>query len=232
MAVIYSYPLKATPVGEDRMIISDMGDSKRTKQVRLTDLKTLVNTTYTLTSTVDAINNVADIDLTDSDGAKTTVKLKGGTGITMTQPTANEITIASLNDDANFIFTQSIASATWNITHNLNKFCSVSVVDTANQIVIGDVTYINSNSLTTGITMTQPTANEITIASLNDDANFIFTQSIASATWNITHNLNKFCSVSVVDTANQIVIGDVTYINSNSLTITFSAAFSGKAYLN
>ena len=80
--------------------------------------------------------------------------------------------------------------------------------------------------------MTQPTANEITIASLNDDANFIFTQSIASATWNITHNLNKFCSVSVVDTANQIVIGDVTYINSNSLTITFSAAFSGKAYLN
>ncbi len=148
MAVIYSYPLKLLPTGDDRMIISDMANQKKTKQVSLTDLKTLVNTTYTLTSTVDAINNVADIDLTDSNGAKTTVKLKGGTGITMTQPTANEITIASLNDDANFIFTQSIASATWNITHNLNKFCSVSVVDTANQIVIGDVTYINSNSLT------------------------------------------------------------------------------------
>ena len=80
MAVIYSYPVKVNPTGDDRMIISDMGDSKRTKQVSLTDLKTLVNTTYTLTSTVDAISNVADIDLTDSDGAKTTVKLKGGTG--------------------------------------------------------------------------------------------------------------------------------------------------------
>ena len=154
MAVIYSYPLKNVPSGEDRMIVSDMADSKRTKQVKLTDLKTLVNTTYTLTSTVDALNNVADIDLTDSDGAKTTVKLKGGTGITLTQPASNEITIASLNDDANFVFTQSIPSATWNITHNLGKFCSVTVVDTSNEIVIGDVTYANDNSLT--ITFSAP----------------------------------------------------------------------------
>jgi len=66
VAVIYSYPLKNLPSGEDRMIVSDMADSKRTKQVKLTDLKTLVNTTYTLTSTVDAINNIADIDLARS----------------------------------------------------------------------------------------------------------------------------------------------------------------------
>ncbi len=158
MAVIYSYPVKSLPTGEDRMIVSDMADNKRTKQVKLTDLKTLVNTTYTLTSTVDAINNIADIDLTDSDGAKTTVKLKGGTGITLTQPASNEITIASLNDDANFIFTQAIASATWNITHNLDKFCSVTVVDTANEIVVGNVVYVNSNSLT--ITFSAPFSGE------------------------------------------------------------------------
>ena len=154
MAVIYSYPLKNLPSGEDRMIVSDMADSKRTKQVKLTDLKTLVNTTYTLTSTVDAINNIADIDLTDSDGAKTTVKLKGGQGITLTQPASNEITIASLNDDANFVFTQGIPSATWNITHNLGKFPSVSVVDTADQLMYGDTEYINENSLT--ITFSAP----------------------------------------------------------------------------
>lgn len=136
------------------MIVSDMADSKRTKQVKLTDLKTLVNTTYTLTSTVDAINNIADIDLTDSDGAKTTVKLKGGQGITLTQPASNEITIASLNDDANFVFTQGIPSATWNITHNLGKFPSVSVADTANQLMYGDTEYINENSLT--ITFSAP----------------------------------------------------------------------------
>ena len=154
MAVIYSYPVKSLPTGGDRMIISDMADKKRTKQVSLTDLKTLVNTTYTLTSTVDAINNIADIDLTDSDGTKTTVKLKGGTGITLTQPASNEITIASLNDDANFIFTQGIPSATWNITHNLGKFPSVSVVDNRLELMYGDVEYFNENSLT--ITFSAP----------------------------------------------------------------------------
>ena len=131
-----------------------MADSKRTKQVKLTDLKTLVNTTYTLTSKVDAVNNFADIDLTDSDGAKTTVKLKGGTGIKLTQPASNEITIASLNDDANFVFTQGIPSATWNITHHLGKFPSVSVVDTADQLMYGDTEYLNEDSLT--ITFSAP----------------------------------------------------------------------------
>ena len=154
MAVIYSYPLKTLPTGDDRMVISDMADKKKTKQLQLSDLKTLVNTTYTLTSTVDTINNVADLDLTDSDGAKTTVKLKGGTGITLTQPGANEISIASLNDDANFVFTQSSPSATWNITHNLGKFCSVTVVDSSQEYVIGAVTYVNINSLT--ITFSAP----------------------------------------------------------------------------
>ena len=154
MAVIYSYPLKTTPVGEDRMIISDMGDGKRTKQVKLTDLKTLVNTTYTLTSKVDAVNNTADINLNDSDGTKTKVQLKGGTGITLTQPALNEITIASLNDDANFVFTQGIPSATWNITHNLGKFPSVSVVDNRLELMYGDVEYFNENSLT--ITFSAP----------------------------------------------------------------------------
>ena len=154
MAVIYSYPLKNLPSGEDRMIVSDMADSKRTKQVKLTDLKTLVNTTYTLTSKVDEPNNLADINLTDSDGNKTTVKLHGGTGITLTQPDPNEIVISSLNDDANFVFTQGIPSATWNITHNLGKFPSVSVVDTADQLMYGDTEYFNENSLT--ITFSAP----------------------------------------------------------------------------
>ena len=131
-----------------------MADSKRTKQVKLTDLKTLVNTTYTLTSKVDEPNNSADINLTDSDGAKTTVRLHGGTGITLRQPDVNEIEIASLNDDANFVFTQGIPSATWNITHNLGKFPSVSVVDSRQQLMYGDTEYFNENSLT--ITFSAP----------------------------------------------------------------------------
>ena len=64
------------------------------------------------------------------------------------------------------------------------------------------------------------------------DKNYVFVQSTPSTTWNITHNLSKFPSVSVVDSANTAVYGDIDYINENSLTITFSAAFGGKAYMN
>ena len=64
------------------------------------------------------------------------------------------------------------------------------------------------------------------------DKHYTYTQVSASATWNITHNLKKKPSVSIVDSADNNVYGDIEYINENQLTITFNSAFSGKAYLN
>jgi len=151
------------------MIISDMADDARTKQLRLTDLKTLINTTYTLTA-VDANTGTqggeVDLKLTDQlDGTINNVKLKGkGNFIDISQTITNQV--------------------------------------------------------------------DFEVVNIPTDANFIFTQSIPSAIWTITHNLDKFPSVSVVDTANQLMYGDTEYIDKNKLTITFSATFSGKAYLN
>jgi len=62
--------------------------------------------------------------------------------------------------------------------------------------------------------------------------NFVFNQSSPSATWTITHNMGKKPSVSIVDTADDQVEGEVTYVSNNQLTVKFSAAVSGKAYLN
>lgn len=56
-------------------------------------------------------------------------------------------------------------------------------------------------------------------------------QNSVSSNWTINHNLNRLPSVTVIDSGNTIVIGDVLYIDSNSLTLTFSAGFSGSAYL-
>lgn len=64
------------------------------------------------------------------------------------------------------------------------------------------------------------------------DKNFVYTQAVASAVWNITHNLDKFPSVSVVSDDQNQVYGSVTYNTVNDLTITFNGAFSGQAYLN
>jgi hypothetical protein len=60
----------------------------------------------------------------------------------------------------------------------------------------------------------------------------VFSQNVASATWNVTHNLNKYPSVSVVNSANITVYGDVDYDSLNSVTITFNAAHTGKAFFN
>lgn len=64
------------------------------------------------------------------------------------------------------------------------------------------------------------------------DKHYTYTQRIPSDEWSIIHNLNKYPSVTVVDSANNIVIGDVEYINLNEVKVAFSGKFSGKAFLN
>lgn len=61
---------------------------------------------------------------------------------------------------------------------------------------------------------------------------FVFTQGVAATTWNITHNLGKFPSVSVVNNNDIVINGEVTYIDNNNVQLNFSAGFIGKAYLN
>lgn len=60
---------------------------------------------------------------------------------------------------------------------------------------------------------------------------FTFTQSTPLLVWNVVHGLGRFPAVSVVDSAGDIVLGDVVYIDSTRLTVTFGAPFSGAVYL-
>lgn len=64
------------------------------------------------------------------------------------------------------------------------------------------------------------------------DKNFVFEQYSASNIWLIYHGLDKYPSVTIVDSANTVVCGDIVYLDANSLEVHFSAAFSGRAYLN
>jgi predicted flavoprotein YhiN len=60
----------------------------------------------------------------------------------------------------------------------------------------------------------------------------VFTQAIASNEWTINHSLNKKPSVTVVDSADTVVVGEVSYETNSRIVIKFEATFSGKAYLN
>lgn len=64
------------------------------------------------------------------------------------------------------------------------------------------------------------------------DLSYSHTQGVASDTWVINHNLNKYPSVVVVDSGGSEVIGNVDYTSLNIVTLSFSASFSGSAHLN
>src|SRR4249920_3263497 len=63
-------------------------------------------------------------------------------------------------------------------------------------------------------------------------SSFTFVQSTPLAVWVITHSVPYYPNVVVIDSANVQVEGDVVYTSSSVVTITFSGAFSGRAFLS
>jgi hypothetical protein len=89
--------------------------------------------------------------------------------------------------------------------------------DTANQVIVN-----------------QDAPNQVVVrlaANAGNTRRYIFEQGTSSATWVITHTLGGFPSVTIVDSANTHVFGEVQYNSNTQITVLFSAAFSGKAYL-
>lgn len=72
----------------------------------------------------------------------------------------------------------------------------------------------------------------ITPYTLKKVTTYIHEQGIASNTWIINHNLNKKPSITIVDSADNVVEGAEKYIDNNTIEIYFNGAFKGKAYLN
>lgn len=61
---------------------------------------------------------------------------------------------------------------------------------------------------------------------------YIFEAPSATFLWHIVHNLGRFPSVTVVDTADNEIEGGVTYVDDNTVDIEFTYAQAGTAYLN
>ena len=61
---------------------------------------------------------------------------------------------------------------------------------------------------------------------------YVFTQDTENTTWTINHNLQRYPSVSIIDSDGDVVLSDVKYIDANKIILVFSVAIKGKAYLN
>jgi len=98
----------------------------------------------------------------------------------------------------------------------------VEVVDTSSSLLVQEP----ATSIEVGTSGPQGPSGDIR------DLAYVFTQSVASATWNINHGLTFIPSITVVDSAGSVVEGDYSYPNENTVIATFVGEFAGKAFLS
>lgn len=142
------------------------------------------------------------------------------------------------NSDGYYLHNQGAASTTWTVNHNLNsQYVAVAPASTADLSWYGrydgpTINYTNANSLT--LTFSSAEAGNVAIiGSSNIAGYYTHTQSVASNTWIVTHNLaSRYLGVTPVYPNNVSMVGtydfpNITYNNSNALTLTFSSALTG-----
>lgn len=134
------------------------------------------------------------------------------------------------------IHTQGVPTTVWVIGHNLGWWPSVTVVDSGGSVIEPDIHYDSSNQVT--LTFGSPTTGKAYLnpgAGVIDEGgaarSYLHTQAAPSLLWSVIHNLDRYPSVTVIDTANNSVIADVHYVDLNSLQITLLMATAGRAYL-
>ena len=110
MAIIYTYPVKATPANDDLILISDSADSNKTKQIKVSSLPGGASSGVTqiiagTNVTIDPVSGVGSVTINSSGGGSLTVKDEGvdlttsassinftGVGVTATT-VGNDVTV-------------------------------------------------------------------------------------------------------------------------------------------
>lgn len=94
---------------------------------------------------------------------------------------------------------------------------------------------IISNTLEASIVAGHTHANKALLDSITVedlDKFYVHDQMIPAEQWTILHNLHKYPAVTIVDSAGNVVVGDIIYLSLDSAVISLSSGFSGKAYCN
>jgi hypothetical protein len=110
-------------------------------------------------------------------------------------------------------------SASFSLVETFQALPEATTLESSDKLMI--------NRLVGGV----PTLYSIEVDILSDKT-FIFTQNTPSAIWNIQHDLTKYPSVTVIDSALTAIEGQIEYVDMNNVRITFCSPFSGTASFN
>jgi hypothetical protein len=162
------------------------------------------------------------------------LNFEGGEGVNVSfNDVTNTVTInidALTGSTGASVFSQNTPVTTWVIDHVLGKYPSVTLVDVNGFLVYCDIEYVSESRIK--ITTTNGFVGRAFLNSAGALGTFTYRQLSPALVWTVTHTLGKYPSVTIVDSADTIVYGDVQYINNAQIIITMSAPFAGSVFLN
>lgn len=105
--------------------------------------------------------------------------------------------------------------------------------DTGGGGTVTDTLWVGTSAPTdSSIELWYDTDEPVTGGGGGSGGTYTHNQTSPASTWIIIHNMGFFPQVTVVDSTGEQVEGEVDYIDANTVNVTFSSAFSGKAYLS
>ena len=231
MSGISSYQLKSQPDGSDIVI----GTSVENGQTKNFSVQSLSN--YSINSYLKNISwQFIVLEPDPSERAEGTISFEnfGGQGTNWSAITRLYINTAMPNGttSVNYLARLVGKDIIFGDRNNLDGygiFKLTSLTQESGSVYYMDLSYKSGSGVIKGL---HYYGVQVDIDGVESDKNFVFNQPVAALTWNITHNLNKFPSATMVLSTGQKGYGDIVYIDENNLTITFASAESGKAYMN
>lgn len=231
MARISTYISDTDINPDDKWIGSDANNGFQTKNFTAKGIAYYLNRFSEVGSDInyrfiiDLTNGVLNGTMAVGDGWVNNIPISTLTQIKLSKNTAAGRTVL---DYLQYIVGQEIIIFNTADKNSFGHFRFLSLQESTPDVYIATVEHISSN----GVLI----ENEVYAISIftkdAKDKNYRHVQGVSSATWNIAHNLDKFPSVTIKDSAGSIVIGEIQYNDTNNITLTFSGAFSGEAYLN
>ena len=237
MTKIKNYPVDTNISGADKWIGSDSDQSSRTKNFSVAGLADFYNENAFIDRSNSLLYFYDTVEPKETRAAGSfSFPIEIGASVPFSSITDLVFSESSKNGPYVVDFIQSMIGGTILIqkASNSNFFAYYKLVSfdqdlTETSFYNASLTFVSGNG-----SVQEDDDYFVSLLQFEDNAdkNYVHPQGEASAIWTVQHNLNKFPSCTMVLSTGQQGYGDVTFIDENNLTITFSGAVSGKAYIN